>query len=273
VSADDMVAVGTVYEAADVPVTMTGLVLTPHLDALPPWLAHGTVLTVGNLDHVHALRDQSWRGAVAIKLMSSVRRFGTQPDALAQLVDAAAVAGLATTMYDVHLPLAGTDDDRAGEIEGWLEHLDASVPISVSHLDASSFAALRARHPERTWRIRCGTQLWHADKRLIHLTADVLEARPVQAGDIAGYRGGVVPGDGTIVVIACGSAHGVRALDGGLSPFHFAQRRLALLEPPHMHAALAFVPRDEPCPHVGERVDVQRPLIETIIDELEWLDG
>ena len=54
----------------------------------------------------------------------------------------------------------------------------------------------------------------------------------------AGYRQGVVPADGTLVMVGAGTAHGVHPLDDGRSPFHFARRRLALLEPPHMHTSM-----------------------------------
>ena len=37
-----------------------------------------------------------------------------------------------------------------------------------------------------------------------------------------------------------------------------------------MHTSLAVVPNGQPCPRVGDRVDVQRPLISTVSDELEW---
>jgi hypothetical protein len=44
-----------------------------------------------------------------------------------------------------------------------------------------------------------------------------------------------------------------------------------MLEPPHMHTSMVFVPLGDPCPVIGERVDVQRPLITTLIDEVEWV--
>ena len=62
------------------------------------------------------------------------------------------------------------------------------------------------------------------------------------AGTAAGYRQAAVPCDGWVVVIGAGSAHGVGVLPDGRSPFHFDRRRLALLEPPHMHTSMAFVP-------------------------------
>ena len=74
----------------------------------------------------------------------------------------------------------------------------------------------------------------------------------------------------TIVMIGAGTAHGVQPLDDGRSPFHFARRRLALLEPPHMHVAMALVPAGEPAPSSGGVVDVQRPLITTLVDEVRW---
>ena len=79
-----------------------------------------------------------------------------------------------------------------------------------------------------------------------------------------------MPYDGTLVMIGAGSAHGVHEHDGGRSPFHFARRRLPLLEPPHMHTSMAIVPDDEPAPKPGDWVDVQWPLIATTVDEVRW---
>jgi hypothetical protein len=115
--------------------------------------------------------------------------------------------------------------------------------------------------------------MWLGDKALVHLTADVLDSRPVRAGDVAGYRAIPVPGDGHVVLVAAGSAQGVGPLDDGRSPFHFDRRRLELIEPPHMHTSMVFVPFGNVLPGVGDRVDVQRPLITTTVDELAWIDG
>ena len=59
-------------------------------------------------------------------------------------------------------------------------------------------------------------------------------------------------------------------LPNGASPFHFARTRLDMLEPPHMHTSMVFVPEDGTCPAFGDRVDVQRPLISTLVDRIEW---
>jgi hypothetical protein len=142
--------------------------------------------------------------------------------------------------------------------------------VSVSHLSPPCFAALRDRHPRRDLRLRIGTALWHGDKSFLRLEADVVDVRRVTAGSHAGYRRVPVPGDGTLVMIGAGSSHGVAALPDGRSPFHHERRRLLLLEPPHMHTSIAFVPDGEPCPCVGAWVDVQRPLIATNADEIVW---
>ena len=67
----------------------------------------------------------------------------------------------------------------------------------------------------------------------------------------------------TLVMVGAGTAHGVHPLADGVSPFHFQRRRLALLEPPHMHTSMVLVPAGEMAPDVGDVVDVQRPLITT----------
>lgn len=262
------VCVGSVHELFDVPAELSPVVLTP---ALAPPVDERATLTVGSLAHVHALRG--WQGEVMVKLASSMRRYGATPGELPAVLAAIGAADLQMEAFALHLPLAGDDTSRLAEIEMWLAHVPGDVPLWVSHLTPRSFVELQEGHPARTFRIRIGTALWHGVPRadFLHLTADVLHTQHVHAGDLAGYFQSPVPHDGTLVAIGGGAAHGIAPLDGGASPFHFARRRLTLLERPHMHTSLVVVPRSEPCPQVGERVDVQRPLIATTIDELEWL--
>jgi alanine racemase len=263
------VCVGNVHELHDVPHDVTPVVLTPAL--APP---HGpnadrAVLTVGSAAHTVPLHG--WHGRVMVKLQSSMRRYGAPPDALGDLIAAVGHADLAVEAFALHLPLAGDDAARRAEIDAWLPQLPATAPLWLSHLSSATFAALQDDHPDRAFHLRVGTALWHGPKTFLHLSADVLQTQPVRAGDIAGYRHHAVPCDGTLVAVGGGSANGIAALDGGLSPFHFGGRRLALLEPPHMHTSLVLVPHGDPCPVVGDLVDVQRPLITTAVDELEWL--
>jgi alanine racemase len=261
----DMIAVGTVHELDHVPAGTTAVVLTPTLHA-PPDVA--PILTVGSTTHVRALTG--WPGRVVVKLASSMRRFGAAPDELGALTAAARAAGLDVVAFAVHPPLAGSDDEHLDEIAAWLQLLDPADEVWVSHLSASAYRDLRDAWPDRRFRIRAGTALWHGDKSMLHLGADVLDVRPIRAGDDAGYRLATVTVDGTLVMVGAGSAHGVHPLPDGRSPFHFARHRMALLEPPHMHTSMCFVPDGEPVPAPGDVVDVQRPLTTTFVDEVRW---
>ena len=115
---------------------------------------------------------------------------------------------------------------------------------------------------------RLGTALWHGDKSFLALRADVVEVRTVRARERAGYRLTDVRAAGTLVMVGAGTAHGVHPLPDGRSPFHFARRRLALLEPPHMHTSMVFVPAGDPIPAVGDEIDVQQPLTYVRVDRV-----
>ena len=265
------VCVGTVHELVDVTAALTPVVLTPTLERPTHERA---ILTVGHPAHVAPL---SGRGApVMVKLASSMRRYGATPEELPALLAAVDDAGLAIAAFALHLPLAGDDGARVAEIEAWLPHLPPTTPLWVSHLTPPSFRALQAAHPDRELVIRVGTALWHGLPKggFVHVTADVLSTRAIRAGEPVGYFQTAAPCDGTLVAVGGGSAHGIAALDhpdpARRSPFHFARRRLALLEVPHMHTSLVVVPAGDPCPAVGDRVDVQRPLTATLVDEVEW---
>lgn len=263
-----LIAVGTVHELAGLPAKAMPVVLTPTLAPPPPPPDghHAPVLTVGGPAHVRALAG--WTGQVVVKAASSMRRYGTDPEALLDLLGEAQRAGLHTVGVALHLPLAGDDHARRAEIEAWLAHIDPSLDVWLSHLAPDSYAALPRTH---RYKLRVGSYLWHGDRGALRLAADVLQTRAVAAGDTAGYRLTPVPGDGTLVMVGAGSAGGVAALAGDASPFHYRRQRLALVEPPHMHTSIVFVPAGDPVPEVGEWLDLQRPLTQTAVDELQWL--
>ena len=265
----DFVCVGTIHELDAVAASVTPVVLTPTLTA-PSSTA--MVLTVGSGDDVKAL--SGWQGRVVVKLQSSMRRYGATPNELHTVVAAVRAAGLEIIGCSLHLPLAGTEAERVDEVERWIRHLDANDtrhPLWLSHLHTQSYWSLQDRHRDRQFRLRLGTQLWHGDKSFLHLHADVLAVHQVRAGDRAGYQLTDVPCDGHLVLVGAGSAHGIAVLPDGASPFHFSRTRLAMLEPAHMHTSMLLAPSGTPCPAVGDQVDVQRPLISTLADEIEWL--
>jgi alanine racemase len=251
------VAVGTVHELAGLPPGPIVQVLTPAAPG-DTALAGAAVLTVGSLAHVRALAG--WRGRALVKLRSPMQRFGARPDELPALLAALAAAGLELHGFGLHFPLAGDPAVWATAAEAWDDHLPPGVPLYVSHAGPVAM--------DRPVRERIGTGLWHGDKAFLALRADVIDVQPVGGDDRVGYRLTPVPAAGHVVVVAAGTAHGVQPLADGRSPFHFARRRLALIEPPHMHVAMAFVPTGDPCPAIGDEVDVQRPLTQVWPDRV-----
>lgn len=267
------VAVGTIHETdIDSALFDTVLVLTPTLD-VPDDLPANAVLTIGCNAHLDVVRRSGRRGRVAVKLESSMHRYGIDPESFPGLVADIATAGLDIHSYMLHPPLLGngrTEDDFVDEVGAWLDVVDPSVPLSVSHIGVEPFRAVRERHPDAALQLRLGTALWHGDKSFLHLEADVLDVRAIGRASTAGYRLMRVNDTARLVMIGAGSAHGVTPLADGRSPFHFARERLTLLEPPHMHTSMALVGNRQPCPEVGDRVDVQRPLTTTWVDEVVW---
>jgi alanine racemase len=248
------IAVGTTHELDGLPDDVDAVVLTPTL-ADP---GRDVVLTVGARSHVDALAPGR---RVLVKLKSSMGRYGGGPD----LIDVAVDRGLDVVGVSIHPPLVGTPAEHASEIVSIASGIDPAHEVWVSHLDPATFGRLPGPHH---YRLRLGTLLWHGDKSMLHLDATVLDTRPVRAGEVVGYRGVEIAVDGTLVLAGAGSAHGVHALADGSSPFHFARRRLHLIEAPHMHTSMLLVPAGEPAPSTGDRVDVQRPLTTTWVDEL-----
>ena len=268
------VAVGTIHEARDIPARYAVHVMNPignidlaALDGLPA----NVIPTIGSTHDVDVLARRNWKGRVIVKLASSMRRFGASQSEFPALVHDIGRIGGNIHACSIHPPTAGPDADRIAEIRRWLPLLPDCVTLSVSHLSPESLVELRNSDQTRTVEARLGTALWHGTKSHFALHADVMRAEPCRAGESAGYRSTSVAGNGTLVVIGAGSAHGVTPLHNGDSPFHFARQRLSLLENPYMHSALAFVPEGQPCPGVGDLVDVQRPLTTVHPDVVDWV--
>ena len=265
------VAVGTVFEVRDVPSNVTPIVLTPTLTPPPKNIPLNTILTVAGRHHVVALTTAGWRGDVMVKLQSSAHRFGVVPTDLEPLLSDIADAQFTIRGFSIHPPLEGDDASHLKDITQWLEVIDKSLPVYVSHLSTEAYAKLRADYPKRDFRIRLGTSLWHGNKSMMQLSADVIDHHPIETGSKAGYRQVKVDGAGEIVLVGCGTAHGVTLLPDGRSPFHYKRQRLNLLEAPHMHTSMLFLSRGRPIPSIGEWIDVQQPLTRVQVDLLQWV--
>lgn len=267
-------AVGTVHELDTATRTalaaagVTPVVLTPTLE-LPAEIARHLddaqqqmVLTVGAPEHIAAAPHGS---RVIVKITSAMQRYGRDPG----LIEAARAAGLDVLAAAVHppLPRVSAPGDTLDEVTALLAQIPTDLEVWLSHLDPADHAALPTTH---RYRHRIGTRLWHGDKSMLQLRATVLDHRPVTSGSPVGYRRLPAPGDGHLVMIGAGSAHGVRTLVDGRSPFHFAAHRLHLIEAPHMHTSMVFVPAGTPLPLIGDSVDVQNPLIWVSPDQIIW---
>ena len=265
------VAVGTIFEARDIPSGIVPIVLTPTLTAPPKNIPLNTVLTVGSPHHVMALSSAGWTGNVIVKLQSSAMRYGVRQDDLALLLSDISNARMTVVGYSIHPPIEGEMKSHLADITSWLDYLDPKIPLYVSHLDASAYEKLRNEYPNRAFKIRLGTSLWHGNKSMMTLAADIVDHHPVESGSRAGYTQTLINGPGEIVLVGCGTAHGVNLLPDGRSPFHHQRQRLNLLEPPHMHTSMLFVARGRPIPSIGEWIDVQQPLTRVQVDLLQWV--
>lgn len=268
------IAVGTLHEATDVPAHLAAHVMNPitriDLESLTE-IPSNAIPTIGSVHDVDVLALSGWKGRVIVKLGSSMRRFGVSHDEFPSLVHDVARVGGTIHACSIHLPTAGTDAQRLAEIETWLPLLPDCVTLSVSHLSPQSLEQLRSANDRRLIEARLGTALWHGDKSHFSLESDVVRTEACTAGEVAGYKATKVPGNGTLVVVGAGTAHGVTPLPNGDSPFHFGRRRMSLLESPYMHSAIAFVAAGDPCPVPGDMVDVQRPLTMVQPDITAWV--
>ena len=265
------IAVGSIYEVHDVPENCVAIVLTPAGRELPESLPQTAVLTVGSLSHVENLRNNSWRGSVVVKLRSSMNRYGANKDELTAILAALKNAGLTQVGWSIHPPLDGEPSEHLAEIKNWMLQISADFPWFVSHIDPSGIKQLRQEFVKNKIRVRSGTALWLGDKSMTHLMADVLDVRSINQGEIAGYRNIKITQDGAIAMIGAGTSHGVQLVGTELSPFHFNQQRLSLVEPSHMHTSMLFIPKGDKLPQVGDNIDVQQPLTRVYPDVISWI--
>jgi hypothetical protein len=308
----DTLAVGTSRELASVADEFAGdlLVLTPmrsfhetdgepRADRAAGATSHGgavtddrVIQTVGRVTDLQTLVDGPGEPRVVVELLTSMKRHGIAADDLpmvAKLLDGVRCEGWA-----LHLPLPVAGAHRQ-EVEAWIDRLgEAELPLRrlwVSHLTPQELAELSAAHPTLEFRPRVGTKLWLADRDAYHARAHVLDVHPVRRGERSGYRQRKVPGNGHLVVLSGGTAHGIAveapshvgdlrtraktlAMSGleaagrALSPFTIEGRRRWFAEPPHMQVSVVFLPSSVRPPEVGAEVPVNVGMIFTTFDRI-----
>jgi alanine racemase len=282
----DTVAVGTYPEVDEVCTRFDGtiLVLTPWRPGEQVRYDDRIVHTVGRLEDLRALAALDGRPRILLERMTSMRRHGFSARDLreAGALVSARGSGVRIEGVALHLPMAqGT---HAAEMERLMtDVVAAGLPsrrVYVSHLTAPELAQVRAAYPDYEIHPRVGTDLWLGDRRALSARATVLDAHPVDRGDVFGYRSRSAPTAGTILVVSGGTAHGVgleaptagttlrqRAISvakGGLdaagfvrSPYTVAGKQRLFAEPPHMQASMLFLPPGVRPPAVGDEVDVR----------------
>lgn len=260
------IAVGSAHELDDVPADVRPFVLTPVGVGVEAIKRRDAVLAVGSQRDLEVLAALDAKNPVVIKVESSMHRYGTPAAEAAGLRKRAEAAGHVVVAWSAHLSLSGTDADHAAEAVSIATSLATDLPFHVSHVHGA-VETLREAIKHRVV-VRTGTHLWLGDKSMLALHADVIAVR-YAVSDTAGYRASAVPRGARLVMVGCGSSHGVGALPDGTSPFHFDKRRLHMLEAPHMHTTMLAV-TDDPCPTEGDWVDVQQPMTRVVPDVTVW---
>ena len=264
------VAVGTVFEAQDIPAPTPIYILTPIGEFDQVDIPANAIPTVATERDLAVLQSKGWKSPVVVKLASPMHRFGVASHDFLALVQHISAAGLTIHSCALHLPLHQSNEEIIAQLKTWIPLIPTCVTVSLSHVSSTQLVVIRETFPTTECEVRLGTALWHGDKSFFSLHTEVLAVHPIEEGNTAGYHSTAAPADGHIVVVAAGTAHGVSPLENGSSPFHFQQQRLSLLESPYMHSAMCFVPLGHPCPKIGDAIDVQRPLHSVTPDITLW---
>ncbi|MEO8105706.1 MAG: alanine racemase [Actinomycetes bacterium] len=279
----DTLAVGTLDEAPMVHEAFRGdvLVLTPWHPAIDPEPVDDDrlILTASSLEAVRALAGHGRR--VVVELLTSMRRFGLDEEAIAAAVTD--IGRLNLSGFALHLPIDDGEFSRVDEISTWVtslrRHRLPTDTLWVSHVSDAELATLHRRHPQTVFRPRIGTALWLGARETYRARGTVLAAHLVRRGQRFGYRQRRASHEAHLLVIGGGTSHGVALsapksvngalprikiiAEGGLeaggralSPFHVGGRRRWFAEPPHMQVSMVWLPLDVNPPVIGEAVDV-----------------
>lgn len=228
------------------------------------------VVTVG---HVVELERLAERGArVLVEVRTSMQRHGLPPgqlDVVRRFLDSVDFAG-----WTIHLPMGANGEEAEQLGRGARGVVDA--PLWFSHLSDDDHDRVHDALGGET-RLRRGTDLWLGDRGALSVTAQVLDVHKIVRGQPVGYHRRPAPGNGWVVVVAGGTAHGigleapsanrglrdrvktmaVGALDAAgraLSPYEIDGRKRAFLEPPHMQSSMVFLPANATPPAIGAEV-------------------
>lgn len=274
------IAVGTYAEVPDALASFGGdvMVLTPWRPFFSDVVIDDRVVhTLGRVTDIADLAQQAPGARIVLEGETSMARHGLDRHELAAAV--AVLGDLSVEGFAIHLPMAG---NNFAEAQSWAAALETSQvetsTLYVSHLTSAELTALRTHRPNLDIRPRIGTALWLGDLGALSVRATVLDTHLVSRGERIGYRQRAMPRDGSLLVIAGGTSHGIgleapKATSGvlqrgkslakggleaagfSLSPFTIAGKQRWFAEPPHMQASMIFMPTSDETPEVGDTVD------------------
>lgn len=279
------VAVGTYFE---VPPDSTAdvVVLSPWRSFLDVPNGRNVIHTVSRLADLVSIPAGS---RVLVEVQTSMRRHGIGARELRHAMLLNALDRVRFEGWSLHFPMGagGTSANiREAQELGRAAHAVRPGPLWVSHVPAQKLTDIG-----ENVRLRMGTALWLGDRGAFSVSATVLDVHSVRRGERVGYRQRRVAGDGHILVVSGGTAHGVgleaptaaatvrqRAISlakGGLdaagmalSPFTIQGKQRWFAEPPHMQASMLFLPSSVPPPAVGDEVGVDVRMTTTDFDKV-----
>lgn len=279
------VAVGTYFEVpqdfkADV------VVLSPWRPFLEIPQGRNVIHTVSRLADLVSIPAGS---RVLIEVQTSMRRHGIGARELRHTMLLNALDRIKFEGWSLHFPMGagGTSANlREAQELGKAARAVRQGPLWVSHVPAQKLADIGD-----DVRLRMGTGLWLGDRGALSVRATVLDVHSVRRGERVGYRQRRVAGDGHILVVSGGTAHGVGleaptaaatvrqraiamakgSLDAAgmaLSPFTIEGKQRWFAEPPHMQASMLFLPSSVAPPAVGDEVGVDVRFTTTVFDKV-----
>ncbi|NDL57861.1 alanine racemase [Phytoactinopolyspora mesophila] len=291
----DTVAVGTYEELPEISQAFRGdlLVLTPWR----PWLGGAgdderVIHTISRVADLQTLVQHGGRPRVVLEVLTSMRRHGIDPGQLETVIEL--LAGVRFEGFALHLPLAGDHTDEARRLATTAFSTVEGVPrrLWVSHLTSAAAGELAAKTGAEV-RLRVGSALWLGDRGALAARGTVIDVHQVRRGERYGYRQRRARRNGSVIVVAGGTAHGIameapspvvtarqraasiakgglEATGRALSPFHVGGKQRWFAEPPHMQCSMIWLPGDVTPPAPGDELDVDVRFTTTAFDRISW---
>src|SRR3954468_3721268 len=279
------VAVGT-YNEVPTDASVDVVVLSPWRPFLEVPRGANIIHTVSRLADLVSIPAGS---RVLVEVQTSMRRHGIGARELRHAMLLNALDRVRFEGWSLHFPMGagGTSANiREAQELGRAANAVRPGPLWVSHVPATKLTDIGD-----DVRLRMGTGLWLGDRGALSVRATVLDVHSVRRGERVGYRQRRVSGDGHILIVSGGTAHGVGleaptaaatvrqraiamakgSLDAagvGVSPFTIDGKQRCFAEPPHIQASMLFLPSAVAPPAVGDEVTVDVRYTTTTFDKV-----